>query len=291
MIGRSGRGVPCCVFQDEKKGKKAEEARGTLKAAVLKGDSKSCDLVVVSNYDQKPFYILSHSIPKITWVIKTKTLWSRKLRKNVPFQFLRCNVSDDYNLEMNDNDWADALRLNYRIMRMQRNTKWWWALWLWALETIMTCAYRMYVRYCQLTGHQIRWNHHDFLECIGRAFVDPSTWPGRTGSLKSPPEKRQKQQSPEKRSVRFSSKALEADGALCGRLDSSLNHMVVPPSAGRSIPCQLHCWAQREKKRQKLERAGKKIDGDALKMDPPPGSRGKDVIHCKLCNVNLCVRC
>ena len=67
--------------------------------------------------------------------------------------------------------------------------------------------------------------------------------------------------------------------------------MVVQPSAGRSIPCQLHCWAQREKKRQKLERAGKKIDGDALKMDPPPGSRGKDVIRCKMCNVNLCVRC
>ena len=49
VIRRSGRGVPRCVFQDEKKGKKAEEARGTLKAAVLKGDSKSCDLVVVSN--------------------------------------------------------------------------------------------------------------------------------------------------------------------------------------------------------------------------------------------------
>ena len=36
---------------------------------------------------------------------------------------------------------------------------------------------------------------------------------------------------------------------------------------------------------------GEKIDGDALKMDPPPGSRGKDVIRCKMCNVNLCVWC
>ena len=45
------------VLQEELKGKRADAALGTLKVAVLKGDSKSRDLIVVSNYDQKPFYM------------------------------------------------------------------------------------------------------------------------------------------------------------------------------------------------------------------------------------------
>ena len=97
VIRKSGRGVPPCVIQEELKGKHAEAARGTLKAAVLKGDSKSCDLVIVSNYDQKPFYMITHSIPKITWTTITKRVWSSKLGKSVLFKFLRCNVSHDYN--------------------------------------------------------------------------------------------------------------------------------------------------------------------------------------------------
>ena len=35
---------------------------------------------------------------------------------------------------MNDNDVADQLCLVYRIMRFQRNIKWWWALFLWGYE-------------------------------------------------------------------------------------------------------------------------------------------------------------
>ena len=80
---------------------------GPLKVAVLKGDSKSRDLIVVSNYDQKPFYMVSHSIGTVTWLEKEKLLWSTSAMKNVVYQFLRCNVPDDYNFEMNDNGVAD----------------------------------------------------------------------------------------------------------------------------------------------------------------------------------------
>ena len=140
------------MIQEELKGKHAEAARGTLKAAVLKGDSKSCDLVIISNYDQKPFYMITHSIPKITWTTINKRVWSSKLGKSVLFKFLRCNISHDYNYKMNDNDVADQLRLIYRIMRFQRNNKWWWALWLWGLEVMIVNAYCMYKRYCELMG-------------------------------------------------------------------------------------------------------------------------------------------
>jgi hypothetical protein len=48
-------------MQEEKTGRAADAARGTVKAAVLKGDSRSSNLVVASCYDQKPFYMISHS--------------------------------------------------------------------------------------------------------------------------------------------------------------------------------------------------------------------------------------
>ncbi len=66
VIQKSNCNVPKCVVQEEKTGKAAELVRGTAKAAMLQGDSKSCDLILASCYDQKPFYMLFHSIEEIT---------------------------------------------------------------------------------------------------------------------------------------------------------------------------------------------------------------------------------
>ena len=110
VIRKSQRGVPPCVYQEEVQGKKADEVRGTMKAAVLKGDSKSSDLVVTSCYDQKPFYMLSASIQELTWDVIEKKVWSNKLNREIIFKFLRSNMSNEYNFEMNDNDIADQIR-------------------------------------------------------------------------------------------------------------------------------------------------------------------------------------
>ena len=88
VLRKSGRGCPPCVFQEEKTGKAAEAARGTVKAAVLKGDSRSSDLVVASCYDQKPFYMISHSCTSVTWTTIEKQVWSSALHKTVPYKFL-----------------------------------------------------------------------------------------------------------------------------------------------------------------------------------------------------------
>ncbi len=125
FIRKSKRGVPKCVIQEEKTGKAADSAQGTVKIAVLKGDGKSKDLIVSSCYDQKPFYMLSHSIEKVTWIEKQKKVYSVALKKSINFKFLRFNLSDDYNFEMNDTAVADQLRFVYRMMRFQRNMKWW----------------------------------------------------------------------------------------------------------------------------------------------------------------------
>lgn len=114
--------MPPCVFQEEKSGKQAEAARGTVKAAVLRGDSQSDNLIVASCYDQKPFYMVSHSAEEITWKVKTKKVWSASLKKEVDFKFLRFSLSHIYNYEMNDNDIADQLRLGYRISAYNATT-------------------------------------------------------------------------------------------------------------------------------------------------------------------------
>ena len=66
VIRKSGRGVPPVVLQEELGGKRADAVRGTVKVAVLKDDSESHDLLVASCYDQKPFYMISHSVQEVT---------------------------------------------------------------------------------------------------------------------------------------------------------------------------------------------------------------------------------
>ncbi len=111
------------MIQEDKTGKAAEAARGTVKAAVLKEDSMLSGLVVALCYDQKPFYMISSKCKEVTWVPVTKKIWSSSLKKMTDFTFLCWSLSHDYNYQMNDNDIADQLQLVYRIMRFQRNNK------------------------------------------------------------------------------------------------------------------------------------------------------------------------
>jgi hypothetical protein len=113
VLRKSGRGCPPCVMQEEKLGKHADAAQGTVKAAVLKEDRMSSVLVVASCYDQKPFYMISSKCEKVSWDPVTKMVWSSSLKSNVDFKFLCWSLSHDYNYQMNDNDIADQLRLVY----------------------------------------------------------------------------------------------------------------------------------------------------------------------------------
>ncbi len=54
------------MFQEEKTGRAADAARGTVKAAVLKGDSQSSCLVIALCYDQKSFYMILSRCKSVT---------------------------------------------------------------------------------------------------------------------------------------------------------------------------------------------------------------------------------
>ncbi len=185
ILRKSSRGCPPCVIQEEKLGKHADAARGTVKAAVLKGDSMSSDLVVASCYNQKPFYMVSSKCKKVTWEPITKKVWSSALKWNVGFTFLRWSLSHDYNYQINDNDIADQLRLVYQIMHFQRNNKWWWALFLWGYKVSMVNLYVLIKRYCELRGVLVPWTHHDWNKAIRYAHLDPvEYWPRQKGPFK-----------------------------------------------------------------------------------------------------------
>jgi hypothetical protein len=284
VLRKSGRGAPPMVFQEEKTGKAAEAARGTVKAAVLKGDSLSSDLVVASCYDQKPFYMISHNCKSVGWTPITKKLWSSALKMNVDHPFLRWSLSNQYNFEMNDNDVADQLRLVYRIMRFQRNDKWWWALFLWGYEVSMVNSYVCMKRYCKLKGVPVPWTHHDWNEAIGYAHLDPiEDWPRRkSADYERPPMKLEDIASATKRRApRVDSKALSPTrGRLRIPLDESMSHMPVVPLLPNAA-CQLHRWAYKE------THPMEKVDGATTK---PSGSRS-GVMRCETCEVNLCLKC
>ncbi len=280
VIWKRGRGVPPLVFRDEVKGKQANAVQGTVKAAVLKDDSLSHDLIIASCYDQKPFYMISHSIDQVTWVECEKRIWSHLLKRNVLFKFLRWNLSDDYNYEMNNNDIADQLRLVYRLQRFQCNEKWWWVLFMWGFEVTLANAYMMMQRYCELKCTRVPYSHHDFQEKVGLAYLDPNKhWPCR----KSPPKllaishktPKSKQQIPW--APRLDNNALCPDtGQLKNRLDTTLNHMpIVPLGKKGDANCQLHRWAH------KMQTSQHNI---------PPGAR-QHVMMCRECCVNICLRC
>jgi hypothetical protein len=240
VLRKSGRGCPPCIGQEEKQRRAADQARGTVKAAVLKGDSRSSDLIVASCYDQKPYYMISHSCESVTWTPITKKVWSSTQKTMVDFSFLRLNLSDDYNFEMNNNDIADQLRLVYRIMRFQRNNKWWWALFLWGYEVSLVNSYVSYKHYCELKGVPVKWTHHNWNEAIGYVHVNPEEyWPRK----KSPPKSGvDRVTEGKKRAPKIDSLALSPTrGRLRGRLDDSLTHMPVYPDAPTGMTvCQLH---------------------------------------------------
>jgi hypothetical protein len=141
---------------------------------MLKGDSWSSDLIGASCYDQKTFYMISHSCENMSWMPITKKVWSSNLKKSVDYSFLPWNLSDDYNFEMKDNNIADQLWLVYPIMRFQRNNKWWWALFFWGYKVSLVNLYVTMKRYCELKGVPIKWTHHNWNEAIAYAHINPN---------------------------------------------------------------------------------------------------------------------
>ena len=94
---RTGKGCFSLRLPGREDRQGCQHGKGYGQGGVLKGDSRSSNLVVASCYNQKPFYMISHSCESVGWVPVSKKVWSSTLRQTVDFSFLRWNLSDDYN--------------------------------------------------------------------------------------------------------------------------------------------------------------------------------------------------
>jgi hypothetical protein len=189
---KSGRGLPACVLQEEQKNKRLQlAARGTVKAAVLKGDKDCVDLVACSFYDTKPVHIISMVCEDIKWIEKYRMVYDPDQAKMVGMNFLRLNLNDDYNNDMGHVDVADQLRGNYRMDRWIRQYKWWWSIWIWGFGVLLVNAYIFYQRVMEESGvdKKDRLSHYEFRRRIALAWVqkdEPSIKQRRKANLPTP---------------------------------------------------------------------------------------------------------
>ena len=107
---KSGRGLPKCVVQEEKTSPAYVHAvRGTVKGAVLEGDSEIPDLVAMSYYDQKPVHFLSTICESVKWIQCEKPVYCVEMDQVEKLKFLHLNINNDYNHDMGGVDIADQL--------------------------------------------------------------------------------------------------------------------------------------------------------------------------------------
>ena len=290
-VARSdNRGVPKCVHQVAvTKKSDLEQARGTLKVAHLKGDEKIPGLVALSYYDSKPFYMLSNSCEKVQWVEKERKIWRKDTQTLVTTKFYRLNIIDDYNNNMNNVDVADQLRGAYRFDRFVRLTKWWWSMYFWCFQMLLTNSYVLYKKYMLL--HDMKpLSHYDFQTSVAKAWVRPDLYLSKNKKIKTKHGPRrlvttksvtiandtctraslrsatsdQDSVAP-RRSTGFTNKTLHPiNGVLKIRLTGT-DHWPVPTHK-KDGRCQLHFWATGKKCRSQL-------------------------LECTQCKVTLCAKC
>jgi hypothetical protein len=170
---KGGRGLPASVLQEEEKNKDRQlGVRGTVKAAVLRGDEGCPGLVANSVYDTKPVHFLSMICEEIKWVKKHRLVYNADTGKVETMFFLRLNTNDAYNIDMGHTDVSDQYRGVYRFdAGWLRNTKWWMACFEHAFGVLLVNSY---VTYCHVlkTAGKTKLSHYDYRKACALAWID-----------------------------------------------------------------------------------------------------------------------
>ena len=284
-VTRKGmRGIPACVTQEEQK-KRSDQvaARGTVKAAVLKGDPGCPNLIATSVYDTKPVHYLSMICESIKWVLKERNVYNVDSGMMEKLYFLRMNHIDCYNHTMGNVDVADQLRGVYRLDYWVRNRKWWWSILFWSLGTMMSNAYIIYLKVNDEYGipKSKLLSHHDFQKQIALQWIGLQSEENNEACITISKKRKASSSvtsispltldfslpgstSKKIKSSRCTEDSLLPDtGNLKMRLDNTLDHLPVP--AKKNARCGLHRFVGIETEKQ--------------------------VSYCSTCNVNLCLQC
>ena len=88
--------------------------RRTTKAAKLVDYPVCPDFLSASVYDTKPVHLHSTTATSIYWTEKKRKVWSAIHQEMQMVSFIRLNLIDDCNNNMNSVDISDQLRNQYR---------------------------------------------------------------------------------------------------------------------------------------------------------------------------------
>ena len=297
------RGIPKCVLQEPVKKQQLATTRGTMKAAVLEGDSNCPELVAVSIYDNKPVHFLTMSCDSIAWVEKKRNVWNPIARKMDEVKYLRVNINNDYNYKMNNVDIADQLRNNYKMDRWLRQKKWWWSIYLWGQGVLLTNAYLVY---CRTVPKNLRLTHYQFLLSVATAWIDKNETdirhvrrirekkcPKRSpdGATTTPQQQRPR---PEPlHNTRTTSTSTESSTPLTSPMKAPMvNKNALDPTSGVLKQRldhfgKFHCPIPSESKKPSCALHRFLLGRDAGTCSQ---TRGK-IVTCEECHVNLCIPC
>ena len=155
------------------------DERVTVKAAKIVGDGQFEYFIALSINDYKPVYFISMACEELVWKQKERKVWSSVLGKFVVVPFLCLNVIDDYSNKMNNVDIADQLQGVYCFDHCIRKRKWWWEIWFWAFQMLLTNCYIVYCKYLILHDHEGEiMTQYEFRTKIALAWIDPDNcWP------------------------------------------------------------------------------------------------------------------
>ena len=132
-------GVPKYVEQTAfSKKHEVEKTRGIFKVAHLQDDDNIKGLIALSYYDSKLFYMLKNAYEKVEWIEKSRKIWRKDTQQLVDVMFHLLNIIDDYNFNMNNVDVVDQLWGSYRFDHFVRKTKWWWSMFFWSFQMLLT---------------------------------------------------------------------------------------------------------------------------------------------------------
>ena len=285
------RGLPKCMIMKEQTTEAAKAlARGSVKAAVLKGDSVVKDMVAFAVYDTKPVHFISTAATSLKWKEKKRRVYNTRSNKITEISYLRTQMQDDYNNGMNDVDISDQLRKNYCFNRWLRNRKWWWAILMWGWGVLIVNTYVAYVAANICIWKKQKKNlltHYNFRKSIALALIAPEELEDNDKASKDTresvsvgrPRKRQVSfvttrsvaRKPNQKACRVNDKTLDpTQGALQCRLNSNVPHFPhddVDKIRNKALRCALHRWVDRDTQIK------------------------RDVMVCSTCKVALCVRC
>ena len=222
---------------------------------------------MLSLYNTKPFYYFTTCAENLKQEKVTQKVWNAKEKRKIECYYLKLNVINDYNDDMDHVDISDHLQGSYRFTHWLRNFKWNWSIFFWGMEQAMINSYVLYRKYMILHNYKERIvSHHDFQEQIALAQLFPKKhWPKyiqrkKVEILNDIIEKPQTV-----RNNAITDKSLASSGYLNMRLNVNCNHLPTPCIKKESI-CQLHRWALGRKYKSKI-------------------------LHCKTCSVSLCDFC